>query len=89
MVDEAFAHKFFPRENPLGKRIDLEGAREPFQIVGLVVHVKQWSIDADETQSLQAQLYEPFRQLSGSPSSVGVVMRAEGSAGKTGTPLFD
>jgi len=86
VVDEAFAHKFFPRENPLGKRIDLEGAREPFQIVGVVGHVKQWSIDADETQSLQAQLYFPFRQLGGNPSRVGVVMRGEGGAGPT---LFD
>ena len=40
-------------------------------------------------QSLQAQLYEPFRQLEGSPSEVGVVVRAEGVTGQAGTALFD
>ncbi|MBO0861918.1 MAG: ABC transporter permease [Chloracidobacterium sp.] len=81
VVDEAFAHKFFLRDTPLGRRINLDGAREPFQIVGVVGHVKQWSLDADESQSLQAQLYLPFRQLGGNSSRVGVTMRAEGVAG--------
>jgi predicted permease len=81
VVDEAFAHKFFLRENPLGRRINLDDAREPFQIIGVVGHVKQWSLDADESQSLQAQLYLPFRQLGGGRSRVGVTMRAEGVAG--------
>jgi predicted permease len=58
-------------------------------IVGVVGHVKQWSIDANDQESLQAQLYEPFRQLSGNSSGVGVVVRAEGAAGTTGTALFD
>jgi len=83
VIDEAFARQFFGGENPLGKRLDLEGAREPFQIVGVVGHVKQWSLDADDKQSLQAQLYLPFRQLGGNPSGVGVVVRAEGGAEAT------
>jgi putative ABC transport system permease protein len=81
VIDEAFAKKFFPSESPIGKRIDLDGARGPFQIVGVVGHVKQWNLDADESQSLQAQLYLPFRQLGGNPSRVGVVMRGEAGAG--------
>ncbi|MGH9936020.1 MAG: ABC transporter permease, partial [Blastocatellia bacterium] len=89
VIDEAFAHKFFPRENPLGKRVNLDGAREPFQIVGVVGHVKQWSLDADDRESLQAQLYLAFRQLGGNPSGVGVVARAEGAAGKAEAALFD
>jgi ABC-type antimicrobial peptide transport system permease subunit len=42
--------------------------------------VKQWSLDADETQTLQAQLYEPFRQLGDNslPTGVGVVTRYNG-----------
>jgi predicted permease len=84
-IDEAFAHKFFANENPLGKRIHVVGGREPFQIVGVVGHVKQWSLDADEKQSLQAQLYLPFRQL-GVPSRVSVVMRGKGGSEST---LFD
>jgi predicted permease len=86
VIDEAFAHKFFPGENPLGKRINLGGDQDPWQIVGMVGHVKQWSLDADESESLQAQLYLPFRQLGGNPSRVGVIMRAERDAGPA---LFD
>jgi predicted permease len=86
VIDEAFARKFFPSENPLGKRINLGGDQDPWLIIGVVGHVKQWSLDADDTQSLQAQLYLPFRQLGGNPSRVGVIMRAERGAGPA---LFD
>jgi predicted permease len=86
VIDEAFAHKYFPGENSLGKRINLGGDQDPWQIVGVVGHVKQWSLDADESESLQAQLYLPFRQMGGNPSRVGVILRAERDAG---TALFD
>ncbi len=89
VIDEVFARKYFPNADPIGKRINLGGDRDPLQIIGVVGHVNQWSLDSDDKQSLQAQLYEPFRQLSGSPSGVGVVVRAEGVAGTTGTALFD
>ena len=88
VIDEVFAQKYFSNANPIGKRINLGGDRGPVQIVGVVGHVNQWSLDSDDKYSLQAQLYEPFRQLSGSPSGVGVVVRAEGVAGKAGTALF-
>ena len=86
VIDEAFAHKYFPGENSLGKRINLGGDQDPWQIVGVVGHVKQWSLDADESESLQAQLYLPFRQMGGNPSRVGVILRAERDAGPA---LFD
>jgi putative ABC transport system permease protein len=53
----------------------------------VVGHVNQWSLDSDDKESLRVQLYEPFRQLSGSPGSVSVVLRAEG-AESGGTSLF-
>jgi predicted permease len=92
VIDEVLARKYFPNSDPIGKRINLGGDRDPLQIVGVVGHVKQWSLDADDKQSLQAQLYEPFRQMPGSPSGVGVVVRAEGDSGKAGpalSSLFD
>jgi predicted permease len=85
VIDEVFARQYFSHTDPIGKRIHLDGDTDPLQIVGVVGHVKQWSLDADEKQSLQAQLYMPFRQLSGSPSGVGVVVRAE----RTSPALFD
>jgi predicted permease len=79
VIDEVFARKYFPNTDPIGRRINLGDDRGALQIVGVVGHVKQWSLDANDRQSLQAQLYEPFRQLSGNPSGVGAVVRAEGA----------
>jgi len=88
VIDEVFARQYFPNADPIGKGIKL-GDGAPLQIIGVVGHVNQWNLDSNDKESLQAQLYEPFRQLSGSPSGVGVVMRSEGGAGKVGTELFD
>lgn len=89
VIDEVFARQYFPNATPIGQRINLGDDRGPLQIIGVVGHVKQWSLDANDRESLQAQLYEPFRQLPGNPSGAGVVVRAEGAAGTTGTALFD
>ncbi|HKQ75164.1 MAG TPA: ABC transporter permease [Blastocatellia bacterium] len=88
VIDEVLARQYFPNTDPIGKGINLGGDRDPLQIVGVVGHVKQWGLDIDEKQSLQAQLYEPFRQ-SGWASEVDVVMRAEGVAGKAETALLN
>lgn len=79
VIDEVFARQHFPDADPLGQRINLGDDRGPLEIVGVVGHVKQWSLAANDEQSLQAQLYEPFRQL-GWPSEAQAVMRVEGGA---------
>jgi predicted permease len=79
VIDEAFARQYFPNSDAVGKRINLGDDRGACEIVGVVGHVTQWSLNqnADGQESLQAQLYEPLRQLDGSPSGVGVVVRTE------------
>ena len=84
VIDEVFARKYFGDADPVGKRI-LQDGQDPQQIIGVVGHVKQWSIDSDEEQTLQAQLYEPFRQFSnnsmnGLAAGLGVVTRFEGAS---------
>ncbi len=84
VIDEVFARTQFGDANPLGKRI-LQDGGDPQEIIGVVGHVKQWSIDADEEESLQAQLYEPFRQfpdnsINGLAAGLGVVTRFHGAA---------
>jgi predicted permease len=88
VIDEVFARQYFPHADPLGKRINLGDNRGPSEIVGVVGHVKQSGLDSDDNQSLQAQLYLPFRQFGWSPE-VGVVARVEGAAGTTATAQFD
>jgi predicted permease len=90
VIDDVCARKYFPNEDPIGKRINLhEFDDQPAEIVGVVGHVKQWGLDSDDTESLRAQLYHPFMQLPGdalalSPLGMGVLVRSEGAA----TSLF-
>ncbi|HEY6805735.1 MAG TPA: ABC transporter permease [Pyrinomonadaceae bacterium] len=82
VIDEALAGKYFGETDPIGKRINLEGNDVPSEIVGVVGHVKQFGLDADHQQTLQAQLYLPFRALPDSEvegfGGAGVVLRSQG-----------
>lgn len=80
VVDDVFARKYFPNQDPIDKRIQSENF-EPAQIVGVVGHVKQWGLDADDTQRLRAQFYIPCMQMSDSfiamqPSGSAVIVRS-------------
>jgi predicted permease len=80
VIDEVFARQHFPNTNPIGKRINLVFNQSPLEIVGVVGHVKQSGLDEDDSHSLRAQIYLPFRQL-GWNSEANVVARVEGAAG--------
>ncbi len=64
VIDEAFARKFFPHEDPIGKRLNLVTPdEENVEIVGVVRHVMQWGLDPNSDEQLQAEIYRPFMQL--------------------------
>ncbi len=64
VIDDVFARRYFPDQNPIGKRINLDReGRHPSEIVGVVGHVKQWGLDLDDTHSLRAQFYLPCMQM--------------------------
>lgn len=88
VVDEVFARKFFPNSSAIGRRVNVGDDRGALEIVGIVGHVHQWSIDSNDSQSLQAQLYEPISQV-GSPGEVDVVVRTDGVTGKSGAAFFE
>ncbi|HKS30199.1 MAG TPA: ABC transporter permease [Pyrinomonadaceae bacterium] len=82
VIDETFARKYFPNQEPIGKRIQLDDEQPPLEVIGVVGHVKSWGIDADESQTLQAQLYLPFRalpdrQMRGAATVVRVAARTD------------
>ena len=79
VIDEVFARKYFGDEDPIGKFIQQED-RDPQQIVGIVGHVNQWSVAADDSQPLQVQLYEPFLQMSGRPYDLTVLVGVDEGA---------
>jgi len=65
VVDEVFANKYFPGQDPIGKRIDLNNFDgRAAEIVGVVEHVKQWGLDTDDSQQLRAQYYLACMQVS-------------------------
>jgi putative ABC transport system permease protein len=60
IVSDAFARKYWPNEDPIGKRITLSyNHTGPREVVGLVGDVKQSKL-SDE---LQPQVYAPFEQM--------------------------
>jgi predicted permease len=63
VVDESFADKYFPHQDPIGKHINLKAIDKPLEIVGVAGHVKQWGLDSDDKETLHAQLYCPFMQM--------------------------
>src|SRR5262249_45426238 len=83
VVDDVFAKKYFPDQDPIGKRIVLEAKGGVAEIVGIVGHVKQWGLDSDDKQKLRAELYVPYMQLPDaamrlSATGTGVLLCFEG-----------
>jgi predicted permease len=90
VVDEVFAQRYFPGQNPIGKRINLEMFNQPVEIIGEVGHVKQWGLANDDLQSLRSDLYLSCMQMPNdfiamAPSGSFVVVRA----GDASTGLLD
>ena len=74
----------FPAQDPIGKSIVLDGNPErKLEIVGVVGHVKQWGLDADDTQPLRVQLYTAWMQTPDdftrlAPTGIDEVVRYKG-----------
>jgi hypothetical protein len=90
VVDEVFAQKYFPDQDPMGKRIVMNNSDRKLEIVGVVGHVKQWGLDLDDIQPLRAQIYIPCMQMPDNfiamtPAGLSVVVRYEGNL----SPVFD
>ncbi|MGC2247567.1 MAG: ABC transporter permease [Terriglobales bacterium] len=62
-VDEEFARKFFPNQNPIGKRINLGLFETQPEIVGVVGHVNHWGLGATGHDNMKAELYLPLGQV--------------------------
>jgi predicted permease len=91
VVDDVFARKYFPDQDPVGRAIFLnngaKGAGNRAEIVGVVGHVNQWGLDSDDTQKLRAELYFPCMQMPAEffslvPNGIGLMVRGtNGTAG--------
>ena len=76
IVSEALARKYWPDEDPVGKRITFEGgAQQPRyrEIVGVVGHVRNESLEGDG----RGQYYVPYAQRPNN-ADLFLVVRADG-----------
>lgn len=62
-IDEEFANKAFPNQDPLGQHVNIELLSMKCEVVGLVGHVKHWGLDTDATAKVHSQMYIAFRQF--------------------------
>jgi putative ABC transport system permease protein len=61
IINDAVANRYWPQEDPLGKKITIDFEREPREIVGVVGNVRHLGIDQQEP----LQVYSPHSQIGG------------------------
>jgi len=75
IIDEALAQKYWPGEDPVGKRITFQGGpNNPIwrEVVGIVGHVKFIDLEGES----RAQYYIPHQQIS--QPGMAIVVRTQG-----------
>jgi putative ABC transport system permease protein len=76
LINQSMAHRFWPGESPLGRRVRQGGPDTPWQtVVGVVADVKQQGVESPTG----TEIYFPMRQVQyGRPARLmNIVMRAE------------
>ncbi len=63
VIDENFAKKYFPGQNPIGQRVNLGILNVQPEIVGVAGHVKHWGLDENSKSPVLAQFYFPLLQV--------------------------
>ncbi len=81
VIDEELANDIFPKQDPIGKRIDFGVGVPPAEVIGVVGHVKHWGLDADAGTLTRYQLYGSYLGLTGpqlamAAESTAVVVRS-------------
>jgi len=63
VIDAAFARKYFPNEDPVGKYLNLGLLEMKPLIIGVAGHVEHWGLGSTAHENLQAQIYLPVWQV--------------------------
>ncbi|HLK19497.1 MAG TPA: FtsX-like permease family protein, partial [Bryobacteraceae bacterium] len=64
VIDEVMAKKAFGGTDAVGRQLWLpDMAPGPFEVVGVVGHVRYWGLARDDRAQVRAQLYYPFAQV--------------------------
>jgi putative ABC transport system permease protein len=71
LINETMARRFFPDEDPIGKRLDISGPTYMRRIVGVVGDIKNENL----RMATPPQVYEPFAQKPG--TTIRVMLRTQ------------
>jgi putative ABC transport system permease protein len=99
LVDETFARRFWPNEDPLGRRVKLGGSQSTapwLTIVGVVAHVKHYGLNAQGREFIYFPYTQtPARQMflavrtEGDPSNLAGPVRNEIASLDPDQPIAD
>jgi putative ABC transport system permease protein len=99
LVDETFARRFWPNEDPLGKRVKIGGSQSTnpwLTIVGVVAHVKHYGLSAQGREFIYFPYTQaPARQMflavrtEGDPSNLIGSVRKEIASMDPDQPIAD
>jgi len=66
VIDDVLAERAFAGQDPVGKRLWVpDMGPGPFEVAGVVGHVRHWGLATDDAAQVRAQLYYPFAQVPG------------------------
>jgi len=83
VVNEALAHKFYPGEDPIGKRLRVDGGAKDGgwqRIVGVVADVKQQGLEAQAGTEVFIPVAQGVADFGRTPRSMYIVVRSAGAA---------
>ena len=63
VIDEDFAARAFPKQDPIGQHINLDLVAMKCEVVGIAAHVKHWGLDTDASAKVRSQMYLIVRQF--------------------------
>jgi predicted permease len=72
MVNQTLAHRYWPNQNPIGKRIVVGRATEGSEVVGVIGDIRNTGLASDT----KAEIYLPFAQLPW--ASMNLLVRTSG-----------
>jgi predicted permease len=83
IIDEKFAQRFWPHDNPIGKHLWFDDPKKPLTITGVVGAVKQYGLDSDskiaiyfpDQQQDYSRLYLVARTSSDPEALTGAIVR--------------
>ncbi len=84
IVNEAMARRYWPEEDPLGKRLKSAGSEAWRTVVGVVGNVKRFALEDEPTPEFYVPLLQPFASINDEPETPASGRKKTKAPAKTG-----